>query len=100
MHTEEEAKTKWCPFARYATSDEDGNAANRWKQSVAAEQPHALNPVPCRCIGSACMAWRWVAGATTGKSVTLDNGAFGYQTTVTPDKYFGYCGLASRPKAS
>ena len=26
---------------------------------VGSSEPHALNPVPCRCIASECMAWRW-----------------------------------------
>jgi hypothetical protein len=37
MMTEEEAKTKWCPFMR---------------------TPHALGPTANRCIASECMAWR------------------------------------------
>lgn len=57
LMTEEEAKTKWCPQVRYGAFQEP--AANRWKQSAPEDQPHALNPVPCRCIGSDCMAWRW-----------------------------------------
>ena len=39
--TEEEAKTKWCPFARNG-----GEAGCNRLQST-------------ECLGSACMAWRW-----------------------------------------
>lgn len=55
--TEREAASKWCPHARYQWQSDP--SANRWKQSLPEEQPHALNPVPCRCIASECMAWRW-----------------------------------------
>lgn len=49
--TEDEAKTKWCPFARVEGPYAYGNPAiNR----TAKNQP-AKNT---RCIGSACMAWR------------------------------------------
>lgn len=52
--TEEEAKTKWCPFARipfYATSGT--LTVNRDRSgSVAA-----------RCVGSECMAWRQLVEA-------------------------------------
>ena len=99
--TEDEAKTKWCPFVRVAmdwgeqddplhrfavgfnrdclqksyTSDEDdgGYATCSWDAM--------------RCIGSACMAWRWnlipayLAGGT----------ADGLSDTR------GYCGLAGKP---
>ncbi len=56
--TEEEAKTKWCPMARYAGGQDDPGV-NRWKNSLSEDEPHAVNPVPCRCIASQCAAWRW-----------------------------------------
>jgi hypothetical protein len=46
------------------------------------------------CIGSHCMAWRWKPGGTVGKHVPG-----GYETTVTPAKTFGYCGLAGQVTA-
>jgi len=46
--TEDEAKTKWCPFARLAELD----GANRGSVS-GHDMPLA------KCIGTACMAWRW-----------------------------------------
>jgi hypothetical protein len=69
--TEDEAKTKWCPFVRFQTFDSP--PANRWKQQLPEDEPYALNPIPCRCIGSACMAWR--------KGL----------------KDQGYCGLSGKP---
>lgn len=45
--TEEEAKTKWCPFVRYGATA----AVNRDFQSQYSDRH-------CHCIGSACMAWR------------------------------------------
>jgi hypothetical protein len=65
--TEEEAKGKWCPHVRIMM----GGAAN----SVAVNRGSSV----VRCIGSECMAWRWVKGsekASVGR---------------------GYCGLAGRP---
>lgn len=72
--TEEEAKTKWCAFTRYQVHDNPSE--NRWKQSLPADEPHAVNPVACRCIASACMSWRW---------------------TRNELKTTGYCGLAGKP---
>lgn len=72
--TEAEAKTKWCPHSRYQGFGEGGN--NRWKQSAPESEPHALNPIPCRCIASGCMMWREAERPVTG---------------------LGYCGLAGRP---
>jgi len=62
--TEDEAKTKWCPFSRvlshtYAQDGqgriwEGGYAYNRQPDEDADYIPgHGV------CIGSACMAWRW-----------------------------------------
>lgn len=80
--TEDEAKTKWCPFARERAKqgmpDGGGNRApygtggGEIDPAYGAEQA-ALFP----CIGSACMAWR---------IMRLPDG----------DRH-GYCGLAGKP---
>lgn len=49
--TEEEAETKWCPFAR---PDIGANALSQ--RQLAAQ---AFARTQNRCIASACMAWRW-----------------------------------------
>jgi hypothetical protein len=82
--SEDEAKTKWCPFAR---------AALGWE--VRAGQDETLAATvnrgsgisdPCRCIASECMAWRW----------TLEREEFA--TIDTPKRLAsttdGHCGLA------
>lgn len=51
--TEEQARTKWCPFARYKSIN--GEGINRW-----ATDEVQLNPEPARCIASDCMAWWWI----------------------------------------
>ena len=70
--TEDEAKTKWCPFVRasiYEAADNDvsGNRAGPLRESGG-------------CIASACMAWRW------GEPDLLDR----------PRR--GFCGLSGRPE--
>jgi hypothetical protein len=50
--TEDEAKTKWCPFVRIDGSNRSATMSDdAWVDIVG-------SPEPCRCIGSACMAWR------------------------------------------
>lgn len=78
--TEEEAKTKWCPFVR-AVADEAGAeadhiGANRW-----AADPGLPWGNTGLCIGSACMAWR-------AKHPAHENL---YKTAE------GWCGLAGVP---
>lgn len=51
--TEKEATEKWCPFTRYVS--DKGEAINRWGLGT----DKSLNPILARCIGSACMAWKW-----------------------------------------
>lgn len=98
MHTEEEAKTRWCPFARvtlYVRGDAPdlpkpvdlcGHGANKIltdDPALTASIQEAINRTGAtRCIGSGCMAWRW------------------YDTEVPPrprGPQRGYCGLAGRP---
>ena len=67
--TEEEAKTKWCPQARQ--SSDSIYTYNRGDDGTGSHS--------CRCLGSACMAWR------------LAERMFGEVTNN------GYCGLAGRP---
>ena len=73
MHTEEQAKMKWCPASF-------GNIGNLVGRSF-------------HCEGSQCMLWRWgvpvMLEKTTGKMVSTDG------KTVEP---VGYCGMAGRPE--
>jgi hypothetical protein len=67
---EEEARTKWCPFAR------SGHAG----PSISRKPGESGEPDPdCQCIAARCMAWRWSYDMEEGVS--------------------GYCGLAGREGA-
>lgn len=62
--TEEEAKTKWCPFTRVTTANRDGSGSrprNRVVEVSAGQVERELseNLAGTSCIASACMAWRW-----------------------------------------
>lgn len=66
--TEEEAKKKWCPFAR----------SIGWEMFRDGEQAVTMNRMPdgaahtgCLCLGSACMAWgvRWNPGSSYCKAL-------------------------------
>ena len=69
--TEEEAKTKWCPFVRVG----DGN--NRF------ESGPTLLWKGRYCIGSDCMAWR---------------ASYAELQPDKTNKLHGYCGLAGATK--
>lgn len=77
--TEDDAKTRWCPAARVAPVGEQ-NLWNRSKLDTGlpggtdADRHLRMS----RCIGSACMAWRWK------------------RADAPPET--GYCGLAGRPE--
>ena len=91
--TEDEAKERWCPFARY--SHDNAPASNRWNQMEPPEEPYALKPVACRCIGSVCMAWRWGQKRNPDWD-PLNNGLHSPAAYVV-DTERGFCGLAGRP---
>lgn len=103
MMTEDEARQKWCPFARVG----DGN-----NRSVS---PGVLDPGSAiACIASDCMAWRWRAPKTekrilpTGKQPEPDAMTKGWRTPTTTifsgdvvwvrtlPPTLGYCGLAGQ----
>lgn len=70
--TEEEAKTRWCPYSRVLIENQgDGSydAGNRW-------QIEGPPPINSKCLGSICMAWRFEQEGST----------------------HGYCGLAGKPE--
>ena len=76
--TEDEARKRWCPFARSRSVEfttERVRALVWWTAN-------AKNPEPV-CIGSDCMAWRW--HHDTHGSTRIRN-------------RHSYCGLAGEPK--
>lgn len=85
--TEDEAKTKWCPFARVAPP---GNGGNRYSfDTDTMSGPYA------RCLGSLCMAWR-AGGERIPTGGFIDQSGQNQVTTYS-DAPGGYCGLAGRP---
>ena len=93
--TEEEAKTKWCPFARVIVGQADGSHIatqppyNRFQR---ADDRTAVPPASY-CIGSACMAWRWIKPIPRFKEGTMEVDP---ETLNLPPTH-GYCGLAGKP---
>jgi|HubBroStandDraft_1064217.scaffolds.fasta_scaffold778719_2 hypothetical protein len=90
--TEDDAKTKWCPFTRVG-EQASGAAENRPDGSF-------------NCIGSACMAWRWkddierrwTQDAPEGdgwqRVEAIGGVAHWVRTHKTPH---GFCGIAGHP---
>ncbi len=63
--SEDEAKRMWCPEARRLYCDEDGSGAG-------INRRNELDPVKVApCLGSDCMAWRWVP---SGSIISHDGG--------------------------
>lgn len=101
--TEDEAKTRWCPFVRFHV---EGKAPT-FTATPNREQRGT------RCIGAACMAWRVVTGMgkTRVHPSVLDKHWLGWNVTdATPDERgfveitpppqasVGFCGLAGAPQ--
>lgn len=81
--TEEEARTRWCPFVRgEAGRNRDGTEADGLRSQM-------------HCITSACMAWRF---RETGEFNSQANAEF-RQTGNRRQSDTGYCGLAGHPSA-
>jgi len=96
--TEDEAKTKWCPFARCGSSTSGLGSMNRVVEIDGLEQVRINN----ECIASTCMAWReqkvdrWVDSV----GVMIEDGQRGsYQGAALKTIIVGgYCGLAGAPQ--
>lgn len=107
IFTADEAKTKWCPFARatiYVRGDAPdlekpidlvGHAANRIltdDPTLTASIQQAIDGCGAtKCIGPACMAWRWHETHINGRDPD------GAPTLVKSGETYGYCGLAGSP---
>lgn len=58
--TEDEAKTKWCPYASFKFSAmSDSAGANREGGPSHKPENYSFLEKGTRCLASACMAWRW-----------------------------------------
>ena len=68
--TEEEAKKKWCPESRHSFDEQTGPGWNTGESH--------------NCIGSRCMAWRWIPSVNTAGRPVHGSGN-------------GFCGLAGKP---
>lgn len=88
--TEDEAKTKWCPFARVVILGEGSpiGPANRAVGKGGTEGTKGA-----RCIVSACMAWRW-----RGWFLDEDRDCHATPPPADPAVRLGYCGLAGGPQ--
>lgn len=86
--TEDDAKKKWCPFARVFV---DYDARGGMMAMTSANRCLPQNDQANLCIGSECMAWRNIRVMVSG---TTNPGG-------PPPKFenngHGYCGLAGKP---
>ena len=82
--TEDEAKTKWCPFSRVVASVSADAAANRWPDTGGAWLDAKGQPHPF-CVASECMAWR----------AQPQRWEYTEREKLAPVQ--GYCGLAGNP---
>lgn len=100
LFTEEEAKHRWCPFARVAFVGGMGtNRVSTLHQSMAAKQAAAGDDRDLQyfqeqiqntnCIASGCMAWR-VCG------VRLPNIWQRKEGDEEEERLYGFCGLGGK----
>lgn len=63
MITVEEARTKWCPFARYSDASREIQGANRFYRVRGGVE----GETHLTCLGPDCMAWNAGHQAGTGE---------------------------------
>lgn len=113
--TEDEAKTKWCPFVRVALmrTGEDGEehpvspAYNRMHFDSGHVPASDGSERETLCLGSQCMAWRWGEGAQRWEDFPpgvmrvlpgYTGPSSGQMVDIPQGKREGYCGLAGAPQ--
>ena len=99
--TEDEAKTKWCPHTRLASNSSEGarylgNATVTVQMNPTVERVVAHT---AKCIGSACMAWRWewVHDGTFDTTLSGPTLEIAQRVPNFKPSTEGFCGLAGRP---
>jgi hypothetical protein len=106
MHTEEQARAKWCPHVRVS---EDGARGVAHNTTLNIDTPNSIPQHIGTCIASLCMAWRWAEsqeeyrpGYSEGGMKLLPPEGEGWKEhgggwTRTREQRIGYCGLAGEP---
>ena len=97
--TEDQAKTKWCPQYRVATSGGDHSTFQTDNRPLEYEGKTSVLHEYARCIGQECMAWRWgVEHPDGGWIEAAPNEAVANARRKDPTYVVGgYCGLAGKP---
>lgn len=108
MHTEEEARKLWCPFARSLPMRENASGDNfetlpPHNRTIDEGGKHFMDTA--RCIASECAAWRWERGWIGTNSITgvthrtsdWNNRYVSKGWEYAPLKGKGFCGLAGMP---
>lgn len=87
--TEEEAKTKWCQMMASAPLERDETERYGNHQGV----------VSARCLGSACMAWRWWDAVEHSRAYYIENTRNRAPSELSGpiESRRGYCGVAGSP---
>lgn len=90
--TEEDAKTKWCPFARVPTGAP--SMVTEGQPIIAANRLPDGHALGC-CFASGCMAWRWIHVPDNRQTITMTLRADGSsEDPPRPLPTDGFCGLA------
>lgn len=101
MYTEDEAKQRWCPFARLAFE------AGTFNRAVIFDAAQGDPKKDAVCLASACMAWRWKMEYREGNEYAIRPGETGWVEGTDAEQRagldwkrntgLGYCGLAGNP---
>lgn len=92
--TEDEAKTKWCPFSRVPVGYTSSSYASVTTETVSANRTTYVGDNPrnpkqlagTNCLGSGCAAWQWLVQP-------------GSYAAVSPrENWPGKCGLTTTPR--